>query len=178
MGDKFITCLFSLKIIPPNNNSRNRRRRYSILPASRETSEEVAVSWAVKGPSYRDARDRLEEILGHRILSHETIRQRVLKLAEKIQKEAWSELPTAKKQRKVIFIEVHGLNCHLQREKKSKTEVKIGVVHDGWEKRHPSSKEYNLVDKRYWCSQGDGETFGEEFSRLIYNIYEVNVSVK
>jgi hypothetical protein len=33
---------------------------------------------------------------------------------------------------------------------------------------------YNLVDKRYWCSQGDGETFWEEFSRLIYNIYEVN----
>lgn len=107
-------------------------------------------------------------------MSHETISQRVLKLAEKIQKEAWSELPTEKKQRQVIFIEVDGLNCHLQREKKSKTEAKIGVVHDGWEKRHPSSKEYNLVDKKYWCSQGDGETFGEEFSRLIYNIYEVN----
>ncbi|MDN5323825.1 MAG: hypothetical protein PWQ67_2279 [Clostridia bacterium] len=136
--------------------------------------EEIAVSWAVKGPSYRDARDRLEEILGHRVLSHETIRQRVLGLAEKIQKEAWCELPTEKKQRQVIFIEVDGLNCHLQREKKSKTEAKIGVVHDGWKKRHPSSKEYNLVDKRYWCSQGDGETFWEEFSRLIYNIYEVN----
>src|SRR5690625_7053667 len=38
---------------------------------------ELTVQWAVKGPSYRDARDRFKDILGYQVMSHETIRQKV-----------------------------------------------------------------------------------------------------
>lgn len=44
---------------------------------------ELAVQWAVKGPSYRDARDRFKDILGYQVMSHETIRQKVLKMIGK-----------------------------------------------------------------------------------------------
>lgn len=44
---------------------------------------ELAVQWAVKGPSYRDAKDRFKDILGYQVMSHETIRQKVLKMIGK-----------------------------------------------------------------------------------------------
>src|SRR5699024_12111109 len=45
---------------------------------------EMAVQWAVKGPSYRDARDRFIDLLGYQAMSHETIRQEVSTLTPKI----------------------------------------------------------------------------------------------
>lgn len=44
---------------------------------------EMAVNWAVKGPSYRDARDRFCDLLGYQAMSHEKIRQEVLKVEPK-----------------------------------------------------------------------------------------------
>src|SRR5690625_2676835 len=44
---------------------------------------EMAVEWAVKGPSYRDARDRFCDLLGYQAMRHETIRQEVLKIEPK-----------------------------------------------------------------------------------------------
>src|SRR5699024_10249657 len=41
---------------------------------------EIVVKWAVKGPSYRDARDRFYYLLGYQSLRHEKIRQEVLKI--------------------------------------------------------------------------------------------------
>ena len=136
--------------------------------------EEIAINWAVKGPSYRDARDRLEELLGEQVLSHETIRQRVLKLGDKIDQEPWMEdTKTDKEEKEVLLVEVDGLNGKLQREKQRSAEAKIGVLYEGWEKLHPSSKEHRLKNKSYWVSVEDGETFWEEFSRLVYQKYEV-----
>src|SRR5699024_8085595 len=44
---------------------------------------EMVVKWAVKGPSYRDARDRFYDLLGYQAMSHEKIRQEVLKIEPK-----------------------------------------------------------------------------------------------
>src|SRR5690625_6628742 len=44
---------------------------------------EMAVKWAVKGPSYRDSRDRFSDLLGYQAMSHEKIRQEVLKIEPK-----------------------------------------------------------------------------------------------
>src|SRR5690625_4689446 len=44
---------------------------------------EMVIKWAVKGPSYRDARDRFCDLLGYQATSHETIRKEVLRLNQK-----------------------------------------------------------------------------------------------
>jgi len=48
-------------------------------------------------------------------------------------------------------------------------EIKIGIAHEGWELRHPSSKEYVLKNKSYWHTLGKGDEFWEGFSRYLYN---------
>jgi len=43
----------------------------------------MVIKWAVKGPSYRDARDRFCDLLGYQATSHETVRQEILKIEPK-----------------------------------------------------------------------------------------------
>lgn len=136
--------------------------------------EEIAVNWAIKGPSYRDARDRLERITGLQVLSHEAIRQRTKAVGLKINREAWQESKEKdKKGAEVIFIEADGLHSKLQKEKQKAAEAKTGIIYDGWEKRHPGSKEYKLRNKQYWTSLEDGDKFWEETSCLAYKKYEI-----
>ena len=111
---------------------------------------EMAVQWATKGPSYRDARDRFCDLLGYQAMSHETIRQEVLKIEAK-------DVEVPKENQKhvdVLFLEVDGLHVHKQNSSRSTREAKIGVVHEGWEKKHPSSNEYELKNKYFWHSLG------------------------
>src|SRR5690625_7932041 len=70
---------------------------------------EMAVKWAIKGPSYRDARDRFFDLLGYQVTSHETIRQEVLKINPK---EIEPEESAPKREKDVLFLEVDGLNVH------------------------------------------------------------------
>src|SRR5690625_1742453 len=87
---------------------------------------EMAVEWAIRGPSYRDARDRFCDLLGYQVTSHETIRQEVLKINPK-------EIASnkSKKEKDVLFLEVDGLNVHKQNSTRKSREIKIGVVHEG-----------------------------------------------
>src|SRR5690625_2911225 len=117
---------------------------------------------AVKGPSYRDARDRFCDLLGYQAMSHETIRQEVLKIEPKDIEEK-TEVP--KKEVDVLFLEVDGLHVHKQNSTRSTREVKIGVVHEGWDLLHPSSSEYELRNKSYWHTMGTGDEFWDSFSR-------------
>lgn len=132
---------------------------------------EMAVEWAIRGPSYRDARDRLNDFLGYQAMSHETIRQEVLKINSK---ETKSQEKGKPKDVDVLFLEVDGLFVSKQKSKRKNREIKIGVIHEGWEKRHPSSNEYVLKNKSYWKSLGNGEIFWEGFSRYIYNKYNIS----
>jgi len=130
---------------------------------------EMAVKWAIKGPSYRDARDRFCDLLGYQAMSHEKIRQEVLKLEPK----EVEEKPEEPKEVDALFLEVDGLHVHKQNSTRSTREVKIGVVHEGWEKRHPSSGEYVLENKSYWYTLENRETFWETFSRYLYDQYMI-----
>lgn len=131
---------------------------------------EIATKWAVRGPSYRDARDRFCDLLGYEVTSHETIRQEVLKINPK---EIVSDEPTPIKEKDVLFLEVDGLNVHKQNSTRKSREIKIGIVHEGWEKRHPSSSDYELKNKSYWETLEKGQVFWEEFSRYLYGKYEI-----
>jgi len=103
-------------------------------------------------------------------MSHETIRQEVLKIEAK-------DVEVPKENQKhvdVLFLEVDGLHVHKQNSSRSTREAKIGVVHEGWEKKHPSSNEYELKNKYFWHSLGTGEEFWESFSRHLYSQYALS----
>lgn len=131
---------------------------------------ELMVDWASRGPSYRDVRDRFIDLLGYQVSSHETIRQHVLKIQPKE-----VELEPEKKPKKVdtLFLEVDGLHISKQNSSRKSREIKFGIVHEGWEKRHPSSNEYSLVNKSFWHSLDKGEDFWETFSRYLYEHYDI-----
>lgn len=131
---------------------------------------EKAVKWAIRGPSYRDARDRFSDLLGYQVTSHETIRQEVLKINPK---EITQDESIAKKEKDILFLEVDGLNVHKQNSTRKNREIKIGIVHEGWDKAHPSSKDYVLRNKSYWETLENGEVFWEEFSRYLYGKYKI-----
>src|SRR5690625_1070951 len=131
---------------------------------------ELIVDWASRGPSYRDVRDRLVDLLGYQVSSHETIRQHVLKIQPKE-----VELEPDKKPKKVdtLFLEADGLHISKQNSSRKSREIKFGIVHEGWEKRHPSSNDYALKNKSYWETLESGQVFWEEFSRYLYGKYEI-----
>lgn len=131
---------------------------------------EMAVKWAIKGPSYRDSRDRFCDLLGYQVTSHETIRQAVLKVKPK---HVPSNQSFPKKKKDVLFIEVDGLHVHKQQSTRKNREIKIGIVHEGWRKKHPSSRNYELKNKSYWATLDNHEVFWEEFSRYLYGKYEI-----
>src|SRR5699024_11039767 len=131
---------------------------------------ELAVDWAVRGPSYRDARDRLKQLLGYQAMSHEQIRQKVL------QTEEVDHFVAEAKREKVaaLFLEVDGIHTPLQAHEKESREVKIGTVHEGWERRHPSSEEYQLVNKTYYHNLENSDSFWEGLSRQLYEQYDIS----
>lgn len=131
---------------------------------------ELAVDWAVRGPSYRDARDRLQQLLGYQAMSHEQIRQRALQ----VQEVDHGLDETERKQVDALFLEVDGLQTSLQNHQKDRCEVKVGIAHEGWQKRHPKSKDYELVNKTYYHSLQDSESFWETFSRQLYEQYDLD----
>lgn len=132
--------------------------------------EETAVDWAVKGPSFRDTRDRLKDFLGYRVMSHEKIRQRVLAIKKDgTPKKDVHDL----KQAKVIFLEIDGVHASLQREKTSSKEVKVATMHEGWEPESPGSDRYRLKNKRYTYTTKSSQVFWDQVNELIENHYEI-----
>src|SRR5699024_8266834 len=88
---------------------------------------EMVAKWAVKGPSYRDARDRFYDLLGYQAMSHEKKRQKVLKIEPK-RDEDKTKHP---KDVDALFLKENGQHIHQQNSTRSKREVKLGVVHEG-----------------------------------------------
>src|SRR5699024_4287971 len=73
-----------------------------------------------------------------------------------------------------LFLEVDGIHTPLQNHQKDRREVKVGIAHEGWEKRHPGSKDFELVNKTYDHTLENGESFWETFSRQLYEQYDMN----
>lgn len=130
-------------------------------------------------PSYRSAEENLKNLFGDRVLSHESIRQVIQLVGEKLNlKEAKQrEVPAGKRKVPVLFLEVDGLWASLQREKVSSKEIRILVSHEGWERRHPGSKEHNLIHKIHFTWNGKTEDFWEEASRFLAAHYDLENTV-
>lgn len=139
----------------------------------------VAAMQAVAGPSYRAARDSLERFYGHRVLSHEGIRQVILKVGKMIEADVKARCKCQGKApgRKipVLFLESDGWHIPLQGQKKSGLEAKMLMSHEGWEKRTPGSSEYTLTRKTYYqdiCKGSD--EFWDTSSRNLYSKYDID----
>jgi hypothetical protein len=135
----------------------------------------AAAMQAVLGPSYRAARESLARLYGHQVVSHETIRQLILRLGELVEKEEEKKREEAKGTRKVpvLFVETDGYWCSMQRDKKKSREMRMMVAHEGWEGRTPSSKEYELVHKTHYLDL-DSKDFWEKASRHLYSRYDID----
>lgn len=53
---------------------------------------QLGVTWATKGPSYRDARDRLTDLFGAQVVSHEAIRQALLEVGAACEREQHNKI--------------------------------------------------------------------------------------
>ncbi|MEW6081309.1 MAG: ISLre2 family transposase [Bacillota bacterium] len=135
----------------------------------------VAVSLAASGPSYRNARDKLEEMLGERVVSHEGIRQLLFKTSEVIDKSKEPEVP--RRRVKVLFIEADGLWTGRQG-KRRKEQTRHAVVHEGWRERYPGSREYETIREiRYMHPQGCRQGFWERLLSQIEQVYDLEDTI-
>lgn len=115
-----------------------------------DTLKELVVLWATKGPSYRDVSNRLEELFGVPVLSHEKVRQIVVESSEVIKKDL--HMPEVKKKARILFIEADGFWTGVQGEpRRKKKETYMVVVHEGWEPRKGGG--YRLINPMYITSE-------------------------
>src|SRR5690625_2601342 len=120
-----------------------------------------------RGPSYRDVCDRVTDLLGDQVSSRETIRQHVLKIQPKeVELEPKNKVDT-------LFLERDNLHISKQNSLSESCEIKFGVIHEGWEKKHPSSHEYVLLNKSFWHAMDRGKDFWETFSHYLYEHYDI-----
>lgn len=138
---------------------------------------EIAIQMAVDGPSYRTASKSLERIFGSRVISHEGIRQNLIRASKDakllLEKGRKDEMP--KEKPGIIFIEVDGLYASLQKQPKRSTEEKIGVIHTGWEPRPECRKEYILRDIHIVRMQSSSsEEFWSYISETLHREFEIN----
>jgi len=138
----------------------------------------AAVMQAVLGPSYRAARESLKRLYGHQVVSHETIRQLILRLGELMEKEEEKKRERVDGTRKVpvLFIEADGYWLSMQKSKKRSQEMRMMVAHEGWEARTPSSKEHDLVRKTHYLDL-ESKDFWERASRHLYSRYDIDENV-
>lgn len=122
--------------------------------------ENLAMELAVTGSSYRHASSTLEQFLGYHVMSHETIRQRLLETEVSFKKEM-------RPGRRVLFVEVDGLYVKRQQEKRKGKEEKIASVHEGWNK---NGKRTTLIAKRHYIHRGE-EPFWEGFEQFLMDNY-------
>src|SRR5690606_22002256 len=146
------------------------------LPAQKQLRPALtswALGQAVLSNSYRGAARSLEALYGHRVVSHESIRQVVLTVGKGLMEEQATHLeaPAGSRKVRVLFLEVDGLSVPLQREgRQRRVEEKLLTVHEGWAPRHPASGEYVLVNKRHFRTQA--RDFWELASRFVYSLYD------
>lgn len=128
--------------------------------------------------SYREVAKVLEEA-GYPAISHSTIHKEVRRYGELQQKEleaarealfgAGQASASQGKQVPVLFLEADGviINCNGK-----KTEVKLGVVYEGWEER---SNRRKLKNPRVFAGIFEGgEEFWEAFSAELAKVYDLS----
>lgn len=157
--------------------------RLGLAPQARVSQGlcEQVVVWASRGPSYRDARDRLTDLWGAQLLSHETIRQLLLQAAAAIEREDAHAIRRQQgdsgRQPEIVFIEVDGLNAFMQqhgnrrqrRRARRRREAKIAVIHEGWRRRQgrDGREDYALIRPLHVPVLATSEDFWELVRGLL-----------
>jgi len=126
--------------------------------------EETMIAFASQGPSYRDSSERLKQLLGYQVISHEGIRGKLVERAGKPMK------VVERQKARVLFVEVDGLYTKLQRSKKRGMEHGIAVVHEGWEQ---VGRRVQLKHKQYYLHTQKGD-FWEGFADFLVERYEID----
>lgn len=129
--------------------------------------EELAVEMASKGPSYREASKKIEAFVGYPVMSHETIRDRLIRYAQQ-------EIPPSNTKRKlsVLFVEVDGLHTKMQGGKRRGMENQVATLHEGWQQQ---GDRVLLQHKRYYLHESD-QPFWEGFGDFLVDHYDVDES--
>ncbi|HHV36137.1 MAG TPA: ISLre2 family transposase [Syntrophomonadaceae bacterium] len=142
--------------------------------------KELVVLWATKGPSYRDVQERLKDLFGCQVLSHEKIRQ-ILIQASDVLKNTFSEKPIVKRQVDALFIEADGFWTGVQRKRRRfrrKRETHMVVVHEGWERRQGQGKktDYRLKNPMYITviADSDEDIWEETWLRITQKYKDIN----
>lgn len=138
--------------------------------------KQAAVREAVEGVSYRAARDNLARTCGQPVMSHETVRQLTLRTGKEIQRADETLVLDPKGERKVavLFIEADGL--YVSRQKIGKREERFVIAHEGWQRRSPGGKEYELVNKTYVHCDSASDVW-EQASRMLFAKYDLSDTV-
>lgn len=135
----------------------------------------ILAELGVMGPSYREARNAVTQLFGERIVSHETIRQVVKQVGQRLDVEEQNlrDDPEGTRRVSVLIIEVDGWWVSLQREKTPSREVRNLLSHEGWRLRHPQSQEYELVNCLHFTWEKGARNFWEEASRYVAAHYDL-----
>ena len=115
-------------------------------------------------------------------LTHQTIWRLVAKAADPYLKKAeqerkWfqetGEIPASEgKQLARLMVEADGVMLSLQREKERKTEVKLGIAYEGWEK--VGKDRYKTVNKTIFAEVTGGDTFWAGMSLKLQRRYDLS----
>lgn len=71
-----------------------------------------------------------------------------------------------------LFVESDGVSIALQRENERRTELKVGIAYEGWEKVGRQDR-YRLKEKTAYLGLGDGDRFWEGFSLALAKKYDL-----
>lgn len=146
-------------------------KRARVSPGLKQAAARAAVE-----ASYRVASSNLALTHGQKVLSHETVRQIVLKTGEAIREadKALALNPDGRRKVKALFIEIDGL--YVSRQKVGKREERIVVAHEGWRPRSPGSEEYELVNKTHIHCDSSGDIW-EQTSWALAAEYDLSDTV-
>lgn len=140
----------------------------------------LAVNWALKD-TFRSVRDKLEDLYGERVLSHETIRQLTYDAIRKFKfkKEPKEKPPKEKKAPEILIIEADEIYPGAQEPQKRKHEFKVAMTHTGWEpiSGYSSATKFRLANKHYHSGVIPGEEFWELLSRKLYWYFDLSKTI-
>lgn len=124
----------------------------------------------------------IEQAIPEAAISHTTVHRVVERLAEPVMREAEAKRQQLYETGEMVsggnrvvprlFIEADGVNIALQREKKKKTEIKIGIAYEGWQEK--SKGRYAVMGKTTYHSVSSGESFWEGFSLKLAGRYDLS----
>ena len=139
----------------------------------------------IQDATYRVSSDMIEELLGVSV-SHQAIHNWVQDVGEKISKQKEKErkelfedgvVPDNDSDREEIdhiFVEADGVYINLQQEEKSSGELKLGMSYQGWERKHPSSEEYRVIDKKFYGGVFESTKFWEQTASNLHKYFRFN----